>query len=44
MLLWTKKNDHYTIHIGRLQIWKKRSTLDGNLSIHIWQNKAVNIL
>ena len=46
MLLWTeKKNHHYTINICRLQIWKKRSTLDGNLNIHyIWQNKEVNFL
>ena len=45
MLLWTKKNQHYNIKICRLQIRKKRSTLDGNLNIHyIWQNKAVNFL
>ena len=39
------ENHHYTINICRLQIWKKRSTLDGNLNIHyIWQNKEVNFL
>ena len=45
VLLWKKKNHHFTINIFRLQIWKKRSTLDGNLNIHyIWQNKEVNFL
>ena len=45
VLLWPKKNHHYTINICRLQIWKKRSTLDGNLNVHyICQNKAMNLL
>ena len=45
MLLWTKKKYHYTINICRLQIWKKRSTVDQNSNIHdIWQNKTVNFL
>ena len=45
VLLWPKKNHHYTIKICRLQIWKKRCTLDGNLNMYyIWQNKAMNFL
>ena len=45
VLLWREKNHHYTIKICRLQIWKKRSNVDGNLKIHfIWQNKGINFL
>ena len=40
-----KKNHHCTIKICCLQIWKKSSTLDGNLNVHyIWQNNAMNFL
>ena len=40
-----KKIHHYTIKICRLKIWKKRSTLDGNLNVYyICQNKAMNCL
>ena len=40
-----KKDHHHTIKICPLQIWKKRSTLDGNLNTHyIWQNKEVSSL
>ena len=43
VLLWPKKNHRSTIKICRLQIWKKRCTIDGNLNMyHIWQNKAMN--
>ena len=36
---------HYTIKIRRLKIWKKRSTLDGNLNVYyICQNKAMKFL
>ena len=45
VLLWTKKNHHYTIRICRLKIWKKRSSLDWNLIMnYIWQDKVVQIL
>ena len=41
----SKKIHHYTIKICRLKIWKKRSTLDGNLNVcYICQNKAMNFL
>ena len=43
VLLWPKKNHRSTIKICRLQIWKKRCTIDGNLNMyHIWQSKAMN--
>ena len=42
VLLWPKKNHRSTIKICRLQIWKKRCTIDGKLNMYyIWQNKAM---
>ena len=45
VLFWPKKKHNSTIKTCRLQIWKKRCTLDGNLNMYyIWQNKAMNFL
>ena len=45
VLPWPKKNHQYTIKICSLQIWKKRSTLDGDWNVYyICQINLLQIL